>query len=173
MVGIRVNDFGRGDAKREYIAFWEWMYPHLGRAVIASFEEANMTNPTQAEMKDRITKAKRMVDELRNDLKWSKQRIAAELPRLLRERLLGIKDGIDKAVARDRAQDERLREKGIASGVTSSVYTVDAAADLPEPVASRKLEVKLDAEFEEEDLAGDDEDIQAVETAGDDEPVGP
>lgn len=162
MVLGKVNPDGPGDVKRAYIAFWAEMMVHVVRAVEASYLEANMTNPTASECKHRVLMAKKLVDECRNDLKWSKQKIVAELPRLIRAKLHGTKD----------PRDERSRQKVSKDGVTTEIYSVDpAAAALEKELVPSAITVsKFEKELPPTDLAGEDAGDEPVfETADPDE----
>lgn len=158
MVLGKVNEFGPGDKKRAYIAFWVEMGPVVLQAILQSFREASMVNPTMAEQKHRMNLAKKLVDECRNDLKWSKQRIKAELPRLLRAKLLGTKD----------PRDERQRET-TKDGISTSVYSVDPSMEQHEKilVPSEITTKKFEKELPEQDMGAADEDGEepAIETA--------
>jgi hypothetical protein len=88
---IRVNDVGRADIKREYEEFWTEMKPYVADAVEKSFLTAKMSNPTMSEIKSRSNLAKRLVDQLRHEFRWSKQRIRDNISMLLRAELIGIK----------------------------------------------------------------------------------
>jgi hypothetical protein len=163
MVLGKVNDIGPGDRKRAYAAFWAEMMAHVVRAVEMSFIEANMTTPTHSEAKHRVELAKKLVDECRNDLKWSKQRIAAELPRLLRAKLIGTKD----------PRDERQRTV-TKNGITTDLYSVDPTAAAQEKVLVPSIETrkKFEKELPEEDMGApvdENDDEGAVETADPDE----
>ena len=87
---IRVSDWDHHDAKRELMAFWTEMSPIVVRAVEQSFVRAQMRNPVRTEVRRRITVAKGLVEVMRRELKWSKQRIAAILPLALDANLAGI-----------------------------------------------------------------------------------
>lgn len=86
---IRVNDWGRNDARREYAQFWKEMFPAVVVVVEASFINAGMENPTQAEVKARIDMTKKIVDQMRQDLKWSKTRIKDHLMAAIEAKLDG------------------------------------------------------------------------------------
>lgn len=90
MTLIKVADWGPSDAKREYKRFWEWIMPHVGRVVEASFIQNGMRHPTRSAIIERVDVCKALVNELRFDLKWSRQRILDHLPIALRCRLSGI-----------------------------------------------------------------------------------
>jgi hypothetical protein len=162
MVLGKVNPIGPGDKKRAYAAFWAEMMPHVVHSVEASFFEANMRNPTHAEVKHRVELAKKLVDECRNDLKWSKQEIIARLPALLRSKLVGTKD----------PRDERQREM-TKDGISTKVYGVDpvAAAAEKQLVPSEITTQKFEKELPEQDMAGEDpNDEPVIETADPNDP---
>lgn len=96
---IKVNDWSREDARREYLAFWNEMKVVVALTVRASFAKAKMRNPTFTEIKHRTDVAKTLVDEMRQDLKWSKQRITDLLPLALDARIVGLAFDLD-ALAR-------------------------------------------------------------------------
>lgn len=162
MVLGKVNPIGPGDRKRAYVAFWAEMLPHVVYAVERSFREANMVSPTMDEQKRRVNLAKKLVDECRNDLKWSKQEIIARLPAILRSKLIGTKD----------PRDERSREMKTSDGISTKVYGVDpvAAANEKILVPSEITTQKFEKELPEHDMgANDDGEEEAIETADPDE----
>lgn len=155
MTLIQVNPDGPNEKRRQILAFWEKIGPAIALAVDQSFHKANMRSPTINEVKDRVRKCNNIVAELRNDLKWSTSRIAARLPAILRQRLLGQKDTIDDEVRRDKTKD----------GVTSAVYGVDPDAMQSKPRVSDAVEINLEKVLpEDQDLSGPAEDAPAVET---------
>lgn len=87
---IRVNGGEPGDAKREYIDFWAVMMPAVAEAVMDSFRTSKMRHPTAAETRARTDFAKKLVDELRQDFGWSRQRIRDHLDIALRAKLSGL-----------------------------------------------------------------------------------
>lgn len=90
MTLIKVADWGPSDAKREYRDFWKEMLPKVAIVVERSFIQNGMRHPTRAAIVERVDVCKAIVNELRYDLKWSKQRIIDHLPVILRCRLSGI-----------------------------------------------------------------------------------
>lgn len=87
---IRVNGGEPGDAKREYVEFWADMMPTVATAVVESFETSKMRHPTDAEARDRTDYAKKLVDQLRVDFGWSRQRIRDHIGIALRAKLAGL-----------------------------------------------------------------------------------
>ncbi len=87
---IKVPDWDYNDAKREMLAFWREMSPVVVRAVEQSFVQAKMRNPVASEVSRRVTAAKRLIEVMRRDLGWSKQRIAATLGLALDAQLAGL-----------------------------------------------------------------------------------
>lgn len=150
----KVNSWGPSDSKREYIAFWAWIAPHVVRAVEASFLEAHMMHPTRAEVENRVEKARKLVKTLKHDFKWSRQRIADRLPGLLRNELMGVKHSFEK-------EDER--------DIFSPDHTSHSAT-APTPELAAPIQEQLDTEFgdPETDLAPSPvENPQVIETAED------
>lgn len=101
--GIRMGRrASRREVRREQANFWERMKPYVANVVVASFagDEGGMRNPTMAEVKERTEFCKRLVDELRNDMHWSFQRIRDHLPIVLRARLAGVELPLERMAAR-------------------------------------------------------------------------
>lgn len=94
---ILPDRYTRSEKRADYAAFWAWIYPHLVKAVEKTFlESPTRHQPSTAEIKDRVDKAKRLVEELRRDAKWSKFRIRDRLGDLLAKMVRGEK--IDMSV---------------------------------------------------------------------------
>lgn len=95
--------WNRSDDRREYMLFWQEMFPVVSRVVAASFEDTDagkMEHITHAEVKERSEWCKRTVDTLRKDKQWSKQRIKDNLAMILRCHLGGIALDLDTLGAR-------------------------------------------------------------------------
>ncbi len=90
---IKISDkYTKAEKTRAYEAFWREMMPYVGASVSATFEKGShsMRNPTRPAVAERVETAKKLVDTMRQDLKWSKFRIRENLTYYLSAHLSGI-----------------------------------------------------------------------------------
>jgi hypothetical protein len=66
--------------------------PFVGNVVTHSFAEGqhSMRNPTRKEITERVDLCRKIVDTMRQELKWSKHRIRDTLDLAVRARLSGL-----------------------------------------------------------------------------------
>jgi len=89
--------WGPSDERRAYREFWVEMHPIVTMVVEGSFMHGStgMRNVTKAEVAERVALCKALVDEMRRDFRWSKQRIRDNLSLALRTKLAGLVPDLD------------------------------------------------------------------------------
>jgi len=103
---IKTNEgWGRSDEVRAYKEFWDEMMPTVANVVTNSFEEGQcpVSHVTGTEVKHRTNLAKDLVELMRKEFVWSKQRIRDNLALALRMRLNGMVVDLDSLGAAGRS----------------------------------------------------------------------
>jgi len=101
---IKVSDnYTKGEKRKAYEGFWREMMPYVREAVVDSFAKGvhAMRNPTKGAVQERVDMCKKLVDTMRQDLKWSKFRIRDTIGYHLRAKLSGIEVPMDSMAKRN------------------------------------------------------------------------
>ena len=83
------------DYRTNYQIFWSEMVPFVADVVEKSFITEGMRNPTFSEVKRRTDMLKSIVDQLKHEFGWSKQRIRDNMALIFRCKLIGLDLDID------------------------------------------------------------------------------
>ena len=92
--------YTKGEKKKAYQEFWKWMMPHVATAIEDSLRTHPLRSASRTAIGERVNFAKRLVDGLRQEFKWSKWRIRDHISVILRARLSGISIPLERMAKR-------------------------------------------------------------------------
>lgn len=101
--GATVHKAGAYSAVEELRMFWVEVLPHAYNCVKSSFYHARVIGAvTDTEVEHRVNIVKRLIDQMRNDLKWSKTRIKDSILPLLIHSLTGQGQSLEQLAKKNR-----------------------------------------------------------------------